>query len=87
MSLLNAFPELPASAEQASAWVDKRGTLVHPGMLQLQQSIDAHRAYVSRIAAAHGAHNLQQGHVMVEAPAQGMANEGIDMQRMQRDPA
>jgi hypothetical protein len=87
LSLLGALPEPPATAEQAATWVDKRGTLVHPGMLQLQSAIDSHLAFVSRIAAANGASNQQQGAIVAEALGQGMANEGIDMQRMQRDPA
>lgn len=87
LSLLNALPELPAGAEQATAWVDRRGTPVHAGLLQLQSALEAHRSFVARIAAANGAQHHQQGAVMAEALGQGMANEGIDMQRMQRDPA
>lgn len=87
LGLLNALPELPASAEQTTAWVDKRSSLIHPGLLQLQSAIDAHRGFVSRISAANGAQNQQQGAVMAESLGQGLANEGIDMARMQRDPA
>ncbi|MDN3920346.1 hypothetical protein [Roseateles violae] len=87
LSLLEAVAEPPATAEQATSWVDKRGTLLHPGMQQLQSAIDSHLAFVARIAAANGARNQQQGAVMSEALGQGLASEGIDMQRMQRDPA
>src|SRR5687768_13013931 len=38
LNLLNALPELPAGAEQTTAWVDKRSTLIHPGLLQLQSA-------------------------------------------------
>jgi hypothetical protein len=87
LQLFEAVPELPASAEAAATWVDKRGTLLHPGLLQLREAMAAHRQHVARIEQAVALQGHQQGQVMVESLQQGMADVGIDMQRLQSDPA
>ena len=53
-ALLKALPELPSSAEQAAAWVDQSGRIVHPALLQLQMAIASHQQAMQRIAAAQG---------------------------------
>jgi hypothetical protein len=68
-------------------WVDKQGTLVHPGLLALQADIQAHQQMVAQIGAAAGEHNQAQGAIAVDALGKGLADAGIDMLRMQRDAA
>lgn len=87
LDLLKALPELPASAEQAATWVDREGRVVHPALLQLQGAIAAHRQAMERIAAAQGRSNAEQGQVIGQNLMQGMQDVGIDVQRMQADPA
>lgn len=86
-ALLDALPELPATAEQAATWVDKDGRVVHPALLQLQAALASHRQAMDRIAAAQGRTHADQGQVMAQNLNQGLQDVGIDMQRMQADPA
>lgn len=86
-ALLKALPELPASAEQAATWVDKSGRLVHPALLQLQAAIAQHQQAMQRIAAAQGRTNVDQGQLVTNNLLKGMQDAGIDVQRMQSDPA
>lgn len=85
--LLDALPDLPTGAQAATAWVDRRGTLINPALLQLRDALAAHRDHVAPIQHANALHHHQQGQVMAEALQQGMAGEGIDMRRMHADPA
>ncbi|MBX3621483.1 MAG: hypothetical protein KF891_16045 [Rhizobacter sp.] len=87
LSLFNRIPELPASAEQAAQWVDKGGAIVHPGLLALRADLAAHQRAVEQVQAANAQQHQAQGAVVAENMAQGMADVGIDMARMQRDPA
>lgn len=86
-ALLKALPELPASAEQAATWVDKSGRLVHPALLQLQAAIAEHRQAMQRIAAAQGRTDMDQDQIATSNLLKGMQDVGIDVQRMQSDPA
>lgn len=86
-ALLKALPELPASAEQAAAWVDKSGRIVHPALLRLQAAIASHQQAMHRIAAAQGRTNVDQGQIATDNLLKGMQDVGIDIQRMQSDPA
>lgn len=86
-ALLDALPELPATAEQAATWVDKSGRIVHPALLQAQAALAAHKQAMERIAAAQGRTHAEQGQVVGQALMQGMQEVGIDVQRMQADPA
>jgi hypothetical protein len=86
-ALLQALPELPASAEQAATWVDQAGRLVHPPLLRLQAAIAEHQQAMQRIAAAQGRAHTDQGQVLAHKVAQGLQDVGIDAQRMQTDPA
>jgi hypothetical protein len=84
--LLNRLPEPPTTAEEAARWVDKSGALQHPGLIALKADIAAHKRAAEAIqqAAIPG----QQAQAMQQADvAKGMANVGIDMNRMQSDPA
>lgn len=87
VALLEALPELPASAEQAASWVDKSGRIVHPALLQLQAAIASHQQAMQRIAAAQGRTNVDQGRIATDKVLKGMQDVGIDVQRMQSDPA
>lgn len=86
-ALLKALPELPASAEQAATWVDKTGRIVHPALLQLQAAINNHQQAMQRIAAAQGRTHVDQSQVVTNSLLRGMQDVGIDVQRMQSDPA
>ena len=87
LELFNRLPDPPATAEDAARWVDKNGTLVHPGLVALKSDIEAHRRAVA--APLQAAVPAQQAQAMQQQAdlAKGMANVGIDMQRMQSDPA
>lgn len=85
--LLNAVPELPATAEQAARWVDKSGCILHPPLLQLQAALHQHRQAMQRVAAAQQLAEAAQAQVTAENLTQGMQNVGIDLQRMQTDAA
>jgi len=87
LSLFNRIPDLPGTAQEAATWVDKSGKLVHPGLLALQADIEAHQQAVGRIMRASDGRNATQAAATVEDLAKGMADVGVDMQRMQRDPA
>ena len=85
--LLSRLPEPPASAEEAARWVDKSGTLQHPGLIALKADIEAHRRAAQAILqAAVPAQQAQAAQQQADL-AKGMANVGIDMARMQSDPA
>lgn len=86
-SLFQRVPDLPATAEEATTWVDKTGRLVHPGLLALKADIAAHQRAMERIQLATATQNQAQGEVMAENMNKGLADVGIDMERMQRDPA
>lgn len=87
LSLFNRIPELPATAEEATRWVDKRGGLVHPGLLALRAELQAHEQAVARIHAVAGERRRAQSALIVEDLGRGMADIGVDMARLQRDPA
>jgi hypothetical protein len=86
-ALFNRVPELPASAEEAALWVDKGGRLVHPGLLALRADIEAHQRAIGVIQQAAAERHQVQSAIVVENLDKGMADVGIDMARMQRDPA
>jgi len=87
LELLHRLPEPPSTAEEAERWVDKGGRLQHPGLLALKADIEAHkRAGEAILQAAVPAQQAQAAQQHADL-AKGMANVGIDMQRMQSDPA
>lgn len=87
LALFNRIPELPTTAQEAARWVDQRGSLLHPGLLALQADIKAHQQAMDRLGAGAGERGRVQAAVQVEDLGKGMADMGIDMARMQRDPA
>jgi len=86
LDLFNRLPEPPATAEEAARWVDKGGALVHPALLALKADIEAHRKAVAAPLQAQAPAQQAQAMQQQADLAKGMANVGIDMQRMQSDP-
>jgi len=85
--LLAALPEPPATPEQAAQWVTSQGKALHTGLLAQQEAVEAHKAAANRVGQMGADAVRQQTGYRVEALNQGMADVGIDMQRMQSDPA
>lgn len=85
--LLQALPDAPATPEQAAQWLDQEGRIVHQAQTALQQAIAAHKDAMERILSSSAATARTQASYQTEALAQGMSDIGIDMQRMQSDPA
>jgi hypothetical protein len=80
VDLLSRVPEAPATAQDAAKWFDKEGHLVHPGILALKADLEASKKVGEASSTRDGAH--------AQALAvQGMENVGIDVARMQKDPA
>lgn len=86
-SLYDRIPEPPASAQEAAQWFDKSQALVHPGLIALRKDIEAHQKAVGEAARPLGEKNLKEAGYQVESLGKGMADVGIDMQRMSTDPA
>ncbi len=87
LALFNRIPELPPTAQEAARWIDKHGKLVHPGLIALKADIKAHQQAMDRVSAVAGARGQAQSALGVEDLGKGMADVGIDMARLQRDPA
>src|SRR5262245_62397195 len=87
VDLLNRLPVLPATAQDAAKWFSKDGTLVHPGLVALKADIDAHRKLVSAPLEGHDSADRAEAAAKVDDLSKGMASVGIDMARMQKDPA
>lgn len=85
--LLSRLPEPPATAEEAARWVDKSGKLQHAGLIALKADIEAHRRAAEAILQARIPAQQAQATQQQADLAKGMANIGIDMNRMQSDPA
>jgi hypothetical protein len=86
-ALLARVPHLPATAEEAARWVDKNGALVHPGLLALRKDIEAHQQAIGQIQKSVAMRHQAQSAIATEDLGKGMADVGIDMARMQSDPA
>jgi hypothetical protein len=80
VDLLSRVPEAPATAQDAAKWFDKEGHLVHPGILALKADLAAGKKVGEASSTRDGA-NAQA------LAVQGMENVGIDVARMQKDPA
>lgn len=87
LDLYMRLPDPPSTVEEAMRWVDRSGTLVHPGLLALKRDIEAHRQAIDEIARARAPAQQAQAAAQVEDMGKGLADVGIDMARMQRDPA
>lgn len=86
-ALFNRVPDMPATAEEAAQWVDKTGGLVHPGLLALRADIEAHQRAIGLIQQAAAKQHQAQSAIVMENLDKGMVDVGIDVARMQRDPA
>ena len=86
-ALLARVPDLPATAEEATRWVDKNGVLVHPALLALRKDIEAHQQAIGQIQKSVAERHQAQSAIATEDLGKGMADVGIDMARMQSDPA
>jgi hypothetical protein len=86
-ALLARVPDLPATAEEAARWVDKNGALVHPGLLALRKDIEAHQQAIGQIQKSVAMRHQAQSAIATEDLGKGLADVGIDMARMQSDPA
>ena len=86
-ALFARIPDLPATAEEAATWVDKTGRLVHPGLLALNADIEAHQQFIGQLQQGMGERHMAQSQLVMENMGKGMADVGIDMARMQSDPA
>lgn len=80
VDLLNRVPDVPATAQEAAKWFDKEGHLVQPGLLALRADLEAGKK-VGEVSSSRDGANAQA------LAIQGMENVGIDVARMQRDPA
>ena len=85
--LLEALPAPPAQAEAAARWLDPQGRLQHPGMLALQQAIDAHKQAMARLGSQNANTAQAQAGYATQDLMQGIGDAGIDVPRMQADPA
>jgi hypothetical protein len=86
-SLYDRIPEPPASAAEAAKWFDKSQQLVHPGLIALKKDIDSHQQAVAELARPLAEKSTTEAGYQVESLGKGMADVGIDMQRMSTDPA
>jgi hypothetical protein len=86
-SLYERIPEPPATAQEAAKWFNKSQTLVHPGLIALRKDIKAHEQAVGEVTRPLADKNLKEAGYQVESLGKGMADVGIDMQRMSSDPA
>jgi len=80
VDLLNRVPETPATAQEAAKWFDREGHLVHPGILALKADLEASKK-VGEASSTKDGSNAQA------LAIQGLENVGIDVARMQKDPA
>lgn len=87
LDLFTRLPEPPATAEEAARWMDKDGKLVHAPLIALKADIEAHRKAVAAPMQAQAPAQRVQAKMQVDDMSKGMANVGIDMARMQSDPA
>jgi hypothetical protein len=87
LDLFNRLPDAPATAEDAARWVDKDGKLVHAPLLALKADIEAHKRAVAAPLQAQAPAQQVQAKMQADDLSKGMANVGIDMARMQSDPA
>ena len=87
LDLFNALPQPPATADAAGAWFDAGGILVHGPLVELKGRIARLTTSLESRRAALARHDVAQGQRAVADVGQGLANAGIDIARMQSDPA
>lgn len=87
LDLFDAIPEPPATAEAAGAWFDASGTVVYRPLVELKGRIARLTTSLESRRAALARQDVAQGQRAVADLGQGLANAGIDIVRMQSDPA
>ena len=87
LTLFERLPDAPESPADATRWFDKARTLIHPGLLALKADYEAHLQALAQLRQQHAERSRGQGELATHNLARGMADIGIDMERMQRDPA
>jgi hypothetical protein len=80
LDLFTRVPDPPSTAQEAAAWFDKDGKLIHPGLLALKADLDAS----SKTIEASGSKAAASSQA---AMTKGMESVGIDVARMKSDPA
>jgi hypothetical protein len=80
VELFNRVPEPPATAQEAVRWFDQSGALIHPGLLALKADIEANKR-------ASEAAPRKDAAAALAATTQGLENVGVDVARLQKDPA
>lgn len=85
--LLERVPQPPATLAEASRWLDAQGNLSHPPLVAVNVDIESRRQAMQQFRASLADSQRDQGARTVADLGQGMAAAGIDMARMQRDPA
>lgn len=86
-ALFDRLPDMPETPVEAARWFDRRETLIHPGLLALKSDLRAHQQAVARLRETVAAKSNEQAEVVAQNLSQGLADIGVDMARMQRDPA
>jgi hypothetical protein len=87
VDLYNRIPDPPATSEEAATWFDGNRRLVQPALVTLKADVDAHTRSVARVrddANRKGAADAVSMGADLGKPLQAV---GIDMTRMQSDPA
>ncbi len=86
-SLFNRIPNLPERIEDAVRWVDNEGRIVAPQLTDLSGDLVAQREAVNVIANSQNAASRKDAEAQIQSVNQGISNAGIDVQRLQSDPA
>jgi hypothetical protein len=87
VDLYNRIPDPPATSEEAATWFDSNRRLVQPALISVKADVDAHTRSVARVredANRKGSADAVSMGADLGKPLQGF---GIDMTRMQSDPA
>ncbi len=87
LALFQRLPDLPATAQEAARWTNGPGKITEPHLVALKADLAAHQQWVEKLAAPLAQRAREQGQAQVQDISQGLAAAGIDMQRMQSDPA
>lgn len=89
LELLSHVPDVPATVQEAGAWYESHPspTSQYPVLTLIQQKLIAVRAELAASKQASEAIFQSAGEALHTEPQQGQVVHGIDMTRMQKDPA
>lgn len=87
LDLYSRVRQVPASAPDAAKWVDKQGRIVNKDVIALRADLETHRKSLEPIMAAGARTSVANGARVTQDLAKGMSDVGIDMARIQSDPA